>query len=206
MKPESTPSPFAPASEPTAGTPPAPVWMFVGMGLLAFWSLGFLERNAGGFDARVYRPYPSLASVELLQPKSEGDVMFASGQRIYDAMCSQCHGPTGLGDPTRFIPPLAGSDWVAAPGPSRIIRFVLDGLQGPITVKGQAWNGGAMPPWRETLKDEEIAAALTYVRGNNNWGNSATPVTPAQVKAVRDKVPARQAWSPDELLGVPDTD
>ena len=42
--------------------------------------------------------------------------MFANGQRIYGAMCSQCHGPTGQGDPARLIPPLAGSDWVGAPG------------------------------------------------------------------------------------------
>ena len=82
---------------------------------------------------------------------------------------------------------------------------MLDGIQGPITVKGMGFNG-AMPPWRELLKDEEIAAVLTYVRGNQNWGNSAPPVTPEQVKAIRDKVAARTAWLPDELLKVAETE
>ena len=206
MKPQFRQTTPAPESEPKAGSVPAPVWLFVAMGLLAFWSLRFLDASAGGFNAKVYRPYASLASVAALQPKSEGDVMFASGQRTYDAMCSQCHGPTGLGDPTRMIPPVAGSDWVATAGPGRLIRFVLDGLQGPITVKGQVWNGATMPPWRDVLRDEEIAAVLTYVRGNRNWGNNAPPVTPEQVKAIRDKVPARTAWLPDELLKVPETE
>jgi mono/diheme cytochrome c family protein len=193
-------------AEPVAGSQPAPVWMFVALGLLAFGTLRFLDAGAGGFSPRVYQPYTSLDSLEALQPKSEGDVMFASGQRIYNAMCNQCHGPTGLGDLTRMIPPLAESEWVAASGPGRIIRLVLDGGQGPITVKGQVVNGGAMPPWRDVLKDEEIAAVLTYVRGNKNWGNSAPPVTPAQVKAIRDKVPARPSWLPEELLKVPEND
>lgn len=193
-------------AEPTAGTAPAPVWWFVALGVLAFWSLRFLDADAGGFSPQVYQPYDGLAALEALQPKSEGDVMFASGQRLYTAMCNQCHGPTGSGDPTRMIPPLAESEWVGAPGPNRIIRLVLDGAQGPITVKGQTMNGGTMVPWRDVLKDEEIAAVLTYVRGNKNWGNNASPVTPEQVKAIRDKVPARPAWSPDELLQVPDHD
>jgi mono/diheme cytochrome c family protein len=63
-----------------------------------------------------------------------------------------------------------------------------------------------MPPWRDVLRDEEIAAALTYVRGNKNWGNSAPAVTPEQVKAIRDKVAARTAWLPEDLLKVPETE
>jgi mono/diheme cytochrome c family protein len=204
MKPQFRETSPVPEIEPKAGSAPVSVGFFVALGLLAFWSLRFLDANAGGFNPRVYRPHASVASVGALQPKSEGDVLFATGQRTYDLMCSQCHGPTAQGDPSRFIPPLAGSDWVAAPGPGRIIRFVLDGLQGPITVKGQVWNGGTMPPWRDVLKDQEIAAVLTYVRGNKNWGNSASAVSPEQVKAVRDKVPARSAWVPEELLKLSD--
>jgi mono/diheme cytochrome c family protein len=204
MKPERIASLPASPAEPTAGAMPAPVWLFVAMGLLAFWSLHFLEADAGGFSHKVYRPYTSLASIEALQPKSEGDVMFASGQRVFTIYCTVCHQPTGQGLPNQF-PPLAASEWVAAPSPNRIIRLVLDGIQGPITVKGVGFNG-AMPPWRELLKDEEIAAVLTYVRGNQNWGNSAPPVTPEQVKAIRDKVAARSAWLPDELLKVAETE
>jgi mono/diheme cytochrome c family protein len=115
-----------------------------------------------------------------------------------------CHQPTGKGIPNQF-PPLAESDWVAQAGPGRLIRLVLDGVQGPIKVNGVDWNN-AMPPWKELLKDEDIAAVLTYVRQNKAWGNSAGPVTPEQVKAVREKEAARStAWSGDELMAIPDT-
>jgi len=204
MKPQSRETTPAPESEPKAGSVPMPVWLFVVMGLLAFWSLRFLDASAGGFNPKVYRPHVSYASVALLQPKSEGDVMFVNGQRVFTTYCSVCHQLTGQGLPAQF-PALAGSEWVSVPSPNRMIRLVLDGIQGPITVKEQNFNG-AMPPWRELLTDADIAAVLTYVRGNQNWGNTAPPVTPEQVKAIRDKVPARTAWSPDELLKVPETE
>lgn len=191
-------------AEPTAGRAPVPVWLFVALAVLGYWALQFLDARAGGFHPKVYDPYPSLAYVEALQPKSEGDALFANGQRLYTTYCMVCHQPTGQGLPNQF-PPLAGSEWVLAETPNRKIRLVLDGFQGPITVNGKAFNG-VMPPWRELLKDEEIAAVLTYVRGNQAWGNNASPVTAAQVKAIRDKVPARTAWSPDELLKVPLTE
>jgi mono/diheme cytochrome c family protein len=100
-------------------------------------------------------------------------------------------------------PPLAGSEWVNYPSPHRILRAVLYGLTGPITVSGKQFNG-TMVPWK-TLSDEDIAAALTYVRGNKEWGNSASPVTPQQVKAIRDKVGDRgSSFAPAELENLPE--
>jgi len=188
---------------PGVGTAHAPVWLFVLLAVLGYWGMRFLDGRAGGFHPRVYGPYRSMAYVEAMLPKSEGDLVFANGQRIYTPYCMVCHQATGSGAPGQF-PPLAGSEWVQAEAPTRIIRLVLDGIQGPITVKGQAYNG-AMPPWRDLLKDEEIAAVLTYIRGNANWGNTASPVTPEQVSALRAKTANRAglAWSADELLAIP---
>jgi mono/diheme cytochrome c family protein len=45
-----------------------------------------------------------------------------------------------------------------------------------------------MIAWNSTLNDDEIAAVLTYVRGNKDWGNHASPVTAEQVHAIREKV------------------
>lgn len=187
---------------PAAGRVPVPVGLFVLLGLLAYWGMRHLDLAAGGFHARVYDPYPSYAYVEALQPKSDADALFAGGQRLYATYCSVCHQPTGQGLAGQF-PPLAGSDWVAAETPNRLIRLALDGIQGPITVSGKSYNG-AMPPWRDLLRDEEIAAVLTFVRSNGAWGNQASPVTPEQVKLIRDKTAGRgTAWSPDALLQVP---
>jgi mono/diheme cytochrome c family protein len=191
--------------EPTAGSAPAPVWLFVLLGLLVFWGMLYLDEQGGGFQAKVYRPHPSLAELQAMVPKSEGDVLFANGRQIYGTYCSVCHQPTGQGLANQF-PPLTASDWVLADGPGRLARLVLNGVQGPMVVNGQAYNG-AMPPWRDLLTDEQIASVLTYIRQNQSWGNSASAVTPAQVQAIREKTAGRaSAWTADELLQIPVTE
>jgi mono/diheme cytochrome c family protein len=40
-----------------------------------------------------------------------------------------------------------------------------------------------MPPFAHILNDDEVAAVVTYIRVA--WENSGTPVTPAQVNALR---------------------
>ncbi|MGJ8655497.1 MAG: c-type cytochrome [Akkermansiaceae bacterium] len=101
------------------------------------------------------------------------------GQAIYQAKCIACHGPTGDGIPNTF-PPLAGSEWVNGPA-ANLIKIQIHGLQGPIEVKGQMYNG-MMPP-NAAMSDEDIAHVLTYVR--SNMGNSAAAVTPDMVKEIR---------------------
>ena len=78
------------------------------------------------------------------------------------------------------FPPLAKSDYLMA-DVARVIETVLNGLNGPIQVNGQNYNG-TMPPMGH-LKDEEIADILSYVR--TSWGNTGTPVSAAEVAAVR---------------------
>jgi mono/diheme cytochrome c family protein len=128
-------------------------------------------------------------------------MVLIKGKKVYDATCSLCHQPNGLGDPSK-APPLVGSEWVLAPKPDRIIRIVLDGFQGPVTVKGQDFNL-AMASWKSTFKDDEIAAVLSYVR--NNWNNKASMVKPEQVAEIRAKTKDRtSSWTSPELQAVPD--
>lgn len=119
------------------------------------------------------------------------------GRETYAALCAACHQAHG-GGLANVAPPLAGSDWVAG-SPERLVRVVLHGLYGPVTVNGQAWNlampglGGA-----PGLDDEKIAGVLTYVR--RAWGNTAEPVAPALVATVRNETGARTLpWTEDEL-------
>ncbi|WP_075090751.1 c-type cytochrome [Verrucomicrobium spinosum] len=53
-----------------------------------------------------------------------------AGQQVYSMVCFACHQPTGAGIPGMF-PPLAGSDWVSAKKPDRLIRMVIHGITGP---------------------------------------------------------------------------
>lgn len=117
-----------------------------------------------------------------------------TGAEVY-ATCSACHQANGQGVPGAF-PPLAGSEWVNGKGDVPI-AIVLHGLQGPLTVKGQKYNG-VMAPWGTTFNDDQIAAVVTYIR--SNFGNKAPAVTKADVARVRAATKARKgAWSEAEL-------
>lgn len=124
-----------------------------------------------------------------------------AGQQVYAMVCFACHQPTGAGLPGMF-PPLAGSDWVSAKKPDRLIRMVIHGITGPISVNGKPFPTPApiMPP-QGTLSDEQIANVLTYVR--TAFGNTASAVSAAEVKAVRTAEAARTApWTEAELLKI----
>jgi mono/diheme cytochrome c family protein len=106
-----------------------------------------------------------------------------------------------MGTPGMF-PPLGGSEWVTAEGHQRIIRIVLNGLNGPIEVSGQQYNN-VMLAWRDMLKDEEIAAVLTFIR--SEWGNRADAVTAEEVAKVREATKDRTTyWTAQELLQIPE--
>jgi mono/diheme cytochrome c family protein len=187
---------------PSAGSDPTPVALLVALILLLLWGMSYLDGHGGGFLATVYWPYNDRTQVQRDQPPSEGDEVYRLGKMVYEtkANCMVCHQANGLGLPNQF-PPLAGSEWVLAKEPGRIIRIVLDGLQGPITVSGKEFGQATMVPWKENLTDEDIAAVLTYVR--KTWGNNAPEVTSERVKAVRAKEASRStSWTPDELLKI----
>ena len=100
------------------------------------------------------------------------------GQATYVKNCGTCHQMDGAGVPGLY-PPLA-SDWVTG-DEKRLIGVILNGQQGEIMVNGEKWNG-AMPAFGY-LKDEEVAALLTYIR--QNFGNQASAITAQQVAAAR---------------------
>jgi nitrite reductase (NO-forming) len=149
-------------------------------------------------------PAPAAPSPVPASPAAGGGAdLLATGQRIYSTVCIACHQPTGMGLPPMF-PPLAGSDWVNVNKPDRMIRMVLHGFTGPITINGKPFVSPApmMPPQGGALNDEQIAGVLTYVR--SNFGNKAGPVTPEQVKAIREAEKARSAmWTEAEILKIP---
>jgi len=179
-----------------------PTWLVAVFGVFLFWGTMYVDRHGGGFHPMVFTPGEMLADVEARVPRSEADALLARGRTVYNGYCSACHQPNGRGLPGQF-PPLAGSDWVLTEGPNRMIRIVLDGLQGPITVNGVEFNN-VMLPWRDQLSNEDIAAVISFVRGNKDWGNNAGPATPAQVKAIREATASRgRNWTAAELLAVP---
>ena len=180
-------------------TASVPVWLFVALGVLLFWGMTYLDKNAGGFNPHVYGLFGSSNAVAKAQPA--GDPLIALGRDVYNKpTCVSCHQPNGQGTPGVF-PTLVGAEWVLEPNPARLIRIVLDGLQGPIEVKGQMYNN-VMVRWKDVLSDEEVAAVLTYVR--KEWGNDAPSVSVEQVAKIRAEDAGRNnPWTSEELLKIP---
>jgi glucose/arabinose dehydrogenase/mono/diheme cytochrome c family protein len=128
---------------------------------------------------------------------AEEQKRFESGKAVFNMACAACHQPHGLGQ-EGLAPPLVGSEWVAGP-PTRLVRIVLHGLRGPITVKGQSFQ--LEMPTLGVLEDEQIALALSYVR--REWGHNYPPVETALVKQIREATSKREdAWTVPDLLRV----
>jgi mono/diheme cytochrome c family protein len=86
---------------------------------------------------------------------------------------------------------LAKSDFLAAKDKDNIIRGILEGRTGEISVNGKTYNGTMIP--LAYLTDEQIANVLTYVR--NSWGNSAEAINAHEVAKIRHEVPPPPAKS-----------
>ena len=105
----------------------------------------------------------------------------SSAAKLYDTYCRMCHQQNGKGDGARF-PPLDSSEWVIG-DKKRLINLVLNGVQGPIDVKGKSYNGTM--PMHAFLSDNDLAVVLTYVR--RSFGNAADSVNAAEVGMLRSK-------------------
>ena len=102
------------------------------------------------------------------------------GKEVYHKYCLACHQADG-GGVTNLNPPFV-QEW-AGGDKSRIIRMILKGSKGTVEIDGDKFsNPMAAQPY---LTDQQLADVLTFVR--NNFGVKASPVTAAEVKAVRAK-------------------
>jgi mono/diheme cytochrome c family protein len=103
------------------------------------------------------------------------------GKKVYETYCLACHQPDGTGVPN-LNPPLVKTKWVLG-DKKQLAKIILKGLKGgEIEIEGDQFHN-PMPPQESVLSDKEIADVLTYVR--NSFGNKASLVTAAEVKAVR---------------------
>jgi mono/diheme cytochrome c family protein len=133
---------------------------------------------------------PGLVKAQTKKPltkvvaKPAGSALKSSitrGQIVYAKFCLTCHQVDGSGVPN-MNPPLIRTKWTLGPK-TIMIQQVLKGSSGKVEIDGDTFSN-TMPPLK-TLTDQQIADVLTYVR--NNFGNKASMVTVAEVKALRAK-------------------
>lgn len=184
------------------GSRPIPLWFLALSMVLLFWAGLYLAFYSGGFKAEVFNPdVVSWSGGGTAQGAAPVDLK-AIGKKVFAQTCVICHQETGLGVPGQF-PPLIGTEWVLSQdwhGDNHLVKQILYGMQGPITVKNMPFNN-AMAPWNQ-LSDEQIAGVLTYIR--SSWGNDAPPITPEFVAKVRAETkPRTEPWTMAELKACP---
>ena len=122
------------------------------------------------------------------------------GETIYRSLCVTCHGDDARGvsvagakDGSMMGPPLAGSPRVQGHR-DYVIRTLLHGMTGPLA--GQTYTQVMLPMGSQN--DEWIANVASYIR--NDFGNSASFISPADVARSRAATASRKAmWTFPEL-------
>jgi mono/diheme cytochrome c family protein len=122
---------------------------------------------------------PPTSQARMVSPN-----VMETGRRVYAKQCAVCHGDEGKGFPPAY-PPLAGNQSITMATPVNPIRMVLNGGYPPGTKKNPRPHG--MPPFSHILNDDDASAIVTYIRVA--WGNTGTPVTPAQANVLRKLLP-----------------
>jgi mono/diheme cytochrome c family protein len=157
----------------------------------------------GKGDERVFINYatPDPVLRSFLQSVMDGSSdPNAQGREIFMRICAACHQRDGDGK-DGVAPPLLGSEWALTPSGARMTHIVLNGVNGPLRVRGRDWNL-AMPPWRENLNDDQISVVLTFIRTQLGT-NHASAITPEFVAAAR-KEPDTKMETADKLLRISD--
>jgi len=174
-------------------------------------SLYILDNNKGRIWRVRYTGKTGERAARPAEPRSDRDLIVAANQdrggELYRQFCAACHQLSGGGVPDEF-PPLTGTDWVSG-DKGRLIRAVLHGMQGPLTVNGNQYD--EVMPGHAFLSNKDIAALLTYVRAA--FGDGAGPVLGSEVLLVRNAEQRSTPWPAAVLenrtgltAGGPDTD
>ena len=181
--------------EPQEGFSPVPIFLMFIFAALCFWGGVYLVEHSGGYRWDAYSPdfNPNAGA-----PKPIEITLFDRGAKVYRNQCAQCHQADGNGV-LGVYPPLVASNWVTG-HPQVVSRILINGLNGPIVVKGSNYNGN-MPAFGSSglaLSDKDVAGVITYIR--QEWGNSASDVTVATIAEYSDLYAGRSVpWQAADL-------
>ncbi len=101
------------------------------------------------------------------------------GKEVYTKYCIACHQKDGGGVP-RLNPPIIKTEYVLG-DKSRLVKIILKGFNQPLEIEDEEYTNPM--PAQPHLTDAQISNVLTYIR--NSFGNKASAITEAEVKAVR---------------------
>jgi len=138
----------------------------------------FGENDLAEMEKRKSRSYIKTPD-EITDNLNKGDEL--AGSILYRTYCASCHQRNGKGDNNRF-PPLSESEFVTG-DKNRLIKILLNGMEGPIKVNEKTFNG-IMPAHGTILDDHAIASIATFIR--SRFSNNAGDVSSQEVVTVRN--------------------
>ncbi len=133
---------------------------------------------------KIFSTIPFLFFIVFVNAQANQQKIKASidrGEKVYTKVCLSCHMVDGGGVP-HMNPPLTQTSYILG-DKAKIIDIVLHGLTIREPIDDEYYSNNMAP--HTDLTDQEIADVLTYVR--NSFGNKASAVSVAEVKAVRSK-------------------
>jgi mono/diheme cytochrome c family protein/glucose/arabinose dehydrogenase len=148
-------------------------------------AMALLAKNVSAKLDWPGRPAPVVTAPPLT---AEQQKRFDAGAEIYKNICMGCHQEDGRGK-DKLGANLVDSPFVNGADAATSIRILVGGKEGTI---------GLMPPLGPAMNDEQIAAAVTYIR--RAWGHTGTAVDPLSVMEVRSLSKGRtKPWTDQEL-------
>ena len=117
-----------------------------------------------------------LCTCVLAQLTGCGKTEHRQGHALYDQHCANCHMEEGVGL-RQLIPPLAGSDYLRE-NPAEVVRGIVYGMEGPMTVNGVTYNQPM--PGNEELTEFQVVNIVNYI--NSAWGNDYPEITVTQTR------------------------
>ena len=102
-----------------------------------------------------------------------------NGKKVYQKNCLTCHQANGGGVP-KMNPPLINAAFVKG-DKQKLIQWVLLGSTEKVPIDGKYYSNNM--PAQATLKDQDIADVLTYIR--NNFRNKASAISENEIKNTR---------------------
>jgi mono/diheme cytochrome c family protein len=103
------------------------------------------------------------------------------GKAVYTQYCMPCHQVDGSGVPN-LNPPLINTPYVLG-SKATLVQILVKGLNKGVEIDGD-YYGNPMPA--QVLSDQQVSDVLSFVR--NSFGNKATSVSVAEVKALKAKI------------------
>ncbi len=153
--------------------------------------------DAAAALGKLFVPPGTLSAAKKLPALTEDQrTIYEHGKSQYLQICAQCHQPTGAGEEGK-APPFVDSEWVDY-SDERLVRIVLNGIRGPVTVNGREFS--MEMPAVPKLDDKTVAGCLTYIR--REFGKGAF-VEPATVERIRKDLGTREEqWTEVEILKI----